>query len=401
MYEKIVSKNKDVFKTPLFIGSIVIPLLLSIGIGLGINYSESFVCFLNNFWTSMKLPITIVALSIPLATWAIANHRSAQMVHANKLSEEKRLFETYFEQEKFFERIYGRKIITAEWFFITVEDLPVIHSEIYEFRNLKNKGTISIKDDIHIAINNHLEESIKIIWGFYDHFTEEKEKENNIFLLHSYTIQLFTNLNILLNNFSNIFGTKYLNLQKTNFSTYTQSHFEIYDLCIYLDIPINKIDNEKRNDDYETFYAVASLIFDKFNLNAETCTIEKLNEKINIDQTIKWALSEPHVQTINKLIQGWYENLSNNIDGLTVIPIEGQYLSLKLFTNNIDDFINVRFIETEKNEYFGEVRFTKNEHFEFMPIYVYENGITLGKDRETAEEKMNKLIDFIKKNLDF
>jgi len=398
MYEKIVSKNKDVFKTPLFIGSIAIPLLLSIGIGLGIHYSESFACLLTSLWSSMKLPITIAALSIPLATWAIANHRSAQMVHANKLSEEKRLFEAYFEQEKFFERIYGRKIITAEWFFITVEDLPVIHSEIYEFSNLKYKGTISIKDDIHIAINNHLEENMKIIWGFYDHFTNEKEKGNNIFLLQSYTIQLFTNLNNLLNYFSNIFGTKYSNLQNTNFSTYTQSYFEIYDLCIYLDIPINKIDNEKRNDDYETFYAVASLILEKFNLNAEECTINKLNEKFNLDRTIKWAMSEPHVQTINKLIQELYENIPNNIDGLTVIPSDGKYLSFKLFTNNIDDFINVNFIETQEDEHFGEVRFTKNEHFELIPIYVYEDGITLGKDIESIEEKINK---FIKKNLTF
>ena len=401
MYEKIVSKDKDVFKTPLFIGSIAIPLLLSICIGLGILYSESFVCFLNSFWSSMKLPITIVALSIPLATWAIANHRSAQMVHANKLSEEKRLFETYFEQEKFFERIYGRKITTAEWSFITVEDLPVIHSSIYEFQNLKNKGTITIRDDIHIIINDHLEECMKLIWDFYNHFTEEKQKDNNIYILQSYAVQLFNHLNSLLNNFSNFFGTKYVNLNNTTLSTYAQSYFEIYELSIYLDIPINKITNEKRNDDYETFYAIASLISDKFNLTAEQCTLEKLNDKFQINQMVKFATSEPHVQTINNLIQGWYEKFIDNIDGLTIIPIEGQYLSLKLFTNNIDDFINVRFIETEENDYFGEVRFTKNEHFEFMPIYVYENGITLGKDRETAEEKMNKLINFIKKNLKF
>ncbi|TOM12246.1 hypothetical protein, partial [Vibrio parahaemolyticus] len=74
---------------------------------------------------------------IPLATWVIANHRSAQITKSNKLQESKRLVETYLEQESFFERVYGRKITTAKWSFITQEDLPVIHAELYEFQKLQ------------------------------------------------------------------------------------------------------------------------------------------------------------------------------------------------------------------------------------------------------------------------
>ncbi|HDZ9330053.1 TPA: hypothetical protein RUZ39_004011, partial [Vibrio cholerae] len=146
-YDDLVAKDKDVFTTPLFKLSILIPCCLALIVGFGISYNDNFSSLLGSLWATMKLPIALASLSLPLATWVIANHRSAQLLKSAKLQESKRLVETYLEQEAFFERVYGRKLVSAGWEYITKEDLPVIHAQLYEFERLQVKNSISPRGD--------------------------------------------------------------------------------------------------------------------------------------------------------------------------------------------------------------------------------------------------------------
>lgn len=401
MYHKIVAKEKDVFVTPLFICSIALPLITAIGVGLGLYLSPNFTQFLSAIWATMKLPIAIASLSIPLATWVIANHRSAQMVKSNRLQEEKRLIETYLEQERFFERVYGRKITTAKWSFITPEDLPVIHAELYEFPKLQEKGAIKVKEDIQQYVENYFKQTSRLFWEFYEHFVNEKENENNEFLLQSFTNQLFTYLYHQLSQFSNIFGTRSIDVNNTSLSTYVAAYFEIYELCNYLHIKNTVVDEESLSDDYETFIAVATLISQHFGLREDNATLGRFTQEMEMKQTVKFVTSKPHIQTINRLINEWAERFPEQIEGLKTIFVDGEYLSFKLFTDNHEDFIMISFVETEEQDYFGEIQFTKAEQKEFMPIYKSESGITLNNDAASAEEKIADIIQFILTNLTF
>ncbi len=395
MYNKFVAKEKDVFATPLFILSIVIPLLLATSVGFALYHSDSFSSFLSHIWATMKLPIAIASLSIPLATWVIANHRSAQIAKSNKLQEAKRLVETYLEQESFFERVYGRKITTAKWSFITTEDLPVIHAELYEFQKLQDKGEIKARDNVAEDVKTYFEDTNKVFREFYEHFVQEKENDNNDFLLESFTLQLYEILHYKLAHFSSVFGTQNVDVNITSLSTYISAYFEIYQLCIYLNISTNDINDDNIRDDHEIFSAVAKLISDSFGLQLESATLGRFKEDIEVRRMTKFATAAPHIQTINHLINEWSEKFTNKFKYLKVLPVNGKYLSFKLYTEAHNDCILMSFMETEEQEYFGEIQFTKGTDREFMPIYKHETGISIHKDETSAERKMTTINTFI------
>ncbi|MFM5398757.1 hypothetical protein ACET8C_10660 [Aeromonas veronii] len=110
MYNKLIGARNDVLKSGAFIASICIPIALSVGVALLIHYLPSFNSLLSHLWETMKLPIAIASLSIPLATWAIANHGSARVTETLKIQDRKQLSELYFEQEKLFEKVLAKKL---------------------------------------------------------------------------------------------------------------------------------------------------------------------------------------------------------------------------------------------------------------------------------------------------
>lgn len=392
MYNKFVAKDKDVFATPLFLLSIIIPLVLAVSVGAGLYYSESFSSFLSNVWLTMKLPLAIASLSIPLATWVIANHRSAQITKSNKLQASKRLVETYLEQESFFERVYGRKITTAKWSFITKEDLPVIHAELYEFQQLQEKGDIKIRESVTNDVAEYLNATHRIFWEYYEHFVKEKESDNNEFLLESFTTQLYTYLHYNLASFSRVFGTQSVDMDDTCLSTYISAYFEIYQLCIDLKINTGEVNDETIREDYETFNAAATLISDQYGLRLENATLGRLKEAIGIKRIVKFATAEPHTQTINRLINSWAEKFVDDFSNLKMLAIEGKYLSFKLFTKDHNEFILMNFVETNEQEYFGEIQVTYDSEKSYMPIYKTETGITVNRDASSAEKQLADII---------
>ncbi|MCG6305533.1 hypothetical protein K6U21_15330 [Vibrio vulnificus] len=398
MYEKFVAKDKDVFATPLFITSITIPLMTAIGIGLGIHYSIEFSEFLSNIWATMKLPIAIASLSLPLATWVIANHRSAQITKANKLLESKRLIETYLEQESFFERVYGRKITTANWQFITKDDLPVIHAELYEFQRLHEKGHIKPKESLSEDIQQYFDGTRKCFWEFYEYFVEEKRDTNNEYLLESLTIQLFEFLHRRLAVFSGTFGTRNIDLNETKLGMYITAYFEIYYLCVDLNLPTGGTTNEILSEDYETFNAVVNLIYERFGNGQEDTNLSTFRESLEIKRMVKFAVSEPHVQTINKLIHDWSENFSDNYESMKLLPFDDAYLGFKLFTHTPDDAVIMSFMETDEKEYFGELRLEKDAEIVFMPIFKEDTKIRLHKDAQAAQQAIGEILSFLSKH---
>ncbi|AXY01290.1 hypothetical protein D1115_08985 [Vibrio alfacsensis] len=110
---------------------------------------------------------------------------------------------------------------------------------------------------------------------------------------------------------------------------------------------------------------------------------------------VKFATAEPHTQTINRLINEWAEKFVDNFEPLKMLAIEGKYLSFKLFTKDHNDFILMNFVETDEQDYFGEIQVSRADEKCYMPIYKTETGITVNQDATSAEIKMTDIISFI------
>lgn len=179
MYNKFIGAKNDVLKSGAFIAAIFVPLILSIAIALMIKFVPAFVPLLSSLWETMKLPIAIASLSIPLATWAIANHGSARVTETLKIQDRKQLSELYFEQEKLFEKVLTRKIEHYEFKYITVQDLPVIHATIFNYKNIYQHGRIAFNNSICENIKEAFDTNNNVNRIFYEKFTEEKNGNND------------------------------------------------------------------------------------------------------------------------------------------------------------------------------------------------------------------------------
>lgn len=399
-YEDLVAKDKDVFTTPLFKLSILVPCCLALIVGFGISYNDSFSSWLGSLWATMKLPIALASLSLPLATWVIANHRSAQLLKSAKLQESKRLVETYLEQEAFFERVYGRKLVSAGWEYITKEDLPVIHAQLYEFESIQTKNNISPRSDMSSILDAYFNNTRKLLWDFYELFSKEKEQENNSFQMDDYCQQLFEKLNYTLMVFASEFGTRHLKVETTKLSLYLTAYFEIYNLSGELKIRPTDF-QDVLDEDFETFNAVINIIIEHYQLHDGDITLERLLQSIEIRNVVRFFAGDAKSQTVNNLLKSWAENFPDSIEGLHVFPVDdGKHLSLKLWTNDPDVFIKVKF-EQEIDEKPDSIVFSINATQISIPLKQHEGSFRLCENDKQLSKKLDSVMTFIYDNLNF
>ena len=200
-----MTDNKKLSQTKLFKAAIGVPLLSSFALGYVLYTSEDAPKLLADFWTTFKIPMTIASLSIPLVAWVTANHRSEQTMKGLELQKDKRLYEMYYEQQKHFEKVMGRRIKNAKFKYITEEDLPVIFSELYEFNRIQEKGEVTLKPTAVAEMNKFITDTGEILYSFYEHFSEHKEKNpDQRLVLDSFIQQMYTLLQNNLHKLSDV-----------------------------------------------------------------------------------------------------------------------------------------------------------------------------------------------------
>ncbi|UUA72274.1 hypothetical protein [Cellvibrio sp. QJXJ] len=196
----LVGSDKPVFKTPFFRLALFVPIILGGSLACYIGKAESLVFSLSSgvksvelFWEYLKIPIAIASLSIPLASWVIANHRSAQLVETIKKQEEKRLYDLYYDHSDYFAKTFGRFIKTHKWFYLEAEDVPVIHRQLFLQSLLNNSGEFTPNPVVLESIKLYLRNITESLDLFIDHFESLQLAENGYELsCHSYRFCVFT-----------------------------------------------------------------------------------------------------------------------------------------------------------------------------------------------------------------
>jgi hypothetical protein len=188
MYAKLVSSNKDVWKSPFFLISLLTPVVMGIALGLAIKSSEGLYwdwslskASIELFWDYMKIPIAISSLSIPLASWAIANHRSAQLINTINAQEEKRMHDLFYAHQEHFQKTFGRILKTHKWVYIEEDDLCLIHSQVYDYNIIGTKNCISPNTDILNVIEMYCNNINENLQEFYVQFKSKNTDDNDEF----------------------------------------------------------------------------------------------------------------------------------------------------------------------------------------------------------------------------
>jgi hypothetical protein len=203
-----VTRAKPVFKSPLFWLSLGLPLIAGFVLAMSIFNAESLTIdifggkkSIDLFWEYMKVPIALSSLSIPLASWVVANHRSAQLVETIEKQELKRLHDLYYDHSEYFSKTFGRFVDTHYWKYLEREDLYLIHRQLY-FQNLEEQKDIFEPNTIVIAeIEIYCRNINKSLDAFIQEFTKNTKEEDILdSLCCSLTIYLQEQLMVLVAN---------------------------------------------------------------------------------------------------------------------------------------------------------------------------------------------------------
>lgn len=394
MYNKFIGAKSDVLKSGAFIAAIFVPLILSIAVALVIKFVPAFTPMLSSLWETMKLPIAIASLSIPLATWAIANHGSARVTETLRIQDRKQLSELYFEQEKLFEKVLTRKIEHYEFKYITIKDLPVIHATIFDYKNIYQRGRIEFNNSICEKIKEAFDTNNNVNRIFYEKFIEEKNGSNDSIricnLISSYIATIQHNLMVLTPHT----GCRVLREETTSLGILVSAYIEIEHMLLEInqyildDVPTHYL----TEDDCELYNAILNLTTTYYGCEPDELTIAKISDITRTKVTIKHiAKSELHRFIFNAMDK--IRPLINEVcSHLTVVQEDLEYLSLKIISSDPSDFIRVFFIKVNaENNKVGVLKTQWNEEFLEIDVIIDDEGFTVGSN----SIEQNHFINFI------
>ncbi|MFM5214817.1 hypothetical protein [Aeromonas hydrophila] len=372
MYKKIVGARKDVFQTTALWLAILVPIVLSALLWFGISHFAAFGMFLSDMWATMKLPIAIASLSIPLATWVIANHSSARVTETLANQDRKQLSDIYFEQEKLFERILIRKIKHLNFRYITAEDLPVIHATIFDYKNLHKNGFLKIKSDLSDKIREVTEVNRGNSLFFYEAFIEEKNGGNDSIKMQNLTCSYIDMLAKNLMMLAGHVGCRMIRENDTSLETLCSAFVEIEHLVSEIKnfITDDIKDSFLTEDDYELFNAIMVVTTEYHGGTPAELTISKVIESTHLRVLIKHFAGSDLRRFISSVMDKVIDFVREASSHLNIVQSDEEYLALKIYHNDPSDFIKVFFTKLDDESVIGVVSVEwRNEKYDINVVY--------------------------------
>ncbi|OOE83493.1 hypothetical protein BZG73_11585 [Salinivibrio siamensis] len=328
-----MSDNKKLSQTKLFKAAIGAPILVSIVLGYVLYTYEDVPKLLADFWTTFRIPMTIASLSIPLVAWVTANHRSEQTIKGLELQKDKRLYEMYYEQQKHFEKVMGRRVKNAKFKYITEEDLPVIFSELYEFNRIKEKGEVTLKSTAVAEMNRFITDTGEILYSFYEHFSERKEKNpDQRRVLNNIIQQMYTLLQNNLHKLSDDIGFKFIGLPDSSVEIFRRAYLEVLHFAYYMgddfkevwDVPTEEDGRSRDQNILNVFSAIEEVIRGHMGVDGEA-NFSNLQNDESLSEVMKVVNATPLQNLVNNSSRKLMENLTNNFEFSDIALIEGKY----------------------------------------------------------------------------
>ncbi|QUM76177.1 hypothetical protein HWV00_08060 [Moritella sp. 24] len=387
-------ENKKLYQTKLFKIAIGFPIVLAITVGLAIHFCTDAPQFLADIWGNYKIPMTIASLSMPLVAWVTANHRSEQTVKGLELQREKRLYEMYYEQQKHFEKVMGRRIKNAKFKYITEDDLPVIFSELYEFNRLQQKKTVSLKPEAAEQIKRFLSETNEIIYGFYDNFSKHKEQDpSQRRVLDGYIHQMYQFLQSNLHQLSDEIGVRYIDLSDASVEIFTRAYSEIPHLIYYMgddfkdvwDDPIEEDGNTRNQNALYTFSAIESVIQTHMGIVGKA-NFSNLQHDISSREVIKMGAETPLQQIVTNFSRKLVDDLRVHLEFNDINLSEGKFEKYQFPTRDDCPTLELWFNETSDTE--GHLVMTTPETEHKARLIIHDKKIEVD-----GEEKTKYTID--------
>ncbi|WP_107352785.1 hypothetical protein [Shewanella algae] len=351
-----MSDNTKLSQTKLFWTAIGVPAFIALLIGLAIYCNNDTASLLAGLLDKYKIPITILSLSIPFVAWVTANHRSEQTMKGLALQREKRLYDLYYEHQKHFEKVMGRRIKNSKFQYILEEDLPVIFSELYEFNSIQEKGMVNLKATAVEEINRFLVDTGEIIYEFYAKFSEyQEENPEQKRVLSGFCLQMYQLLQGNLHQLSNDLGFRFVDLKDTSVNIFSSAYSEIIQLSYFMgddfkviwDTPPEIDGNQRYENILETFSAIEELISNHTGIIGGA-SFSNLQSSISLGEVLKKAQGTPLQILVMQIYDVIIKILKANNGDENIKCIEGKYDKFEIVIG--EECLELFFEEISNNE---------------------------------------------------
>lgn len=380
-YNNFVGAKNDVLKSRAFLAAIFIPIAVAFIVGLIIAFVPTFSILLSSLWGTMKLPLAIASLSIPLATWAIANHSSARATETLKIQDRKQLSELYFEQEKLFEKILTRKIENYKFEYITIKDLPVIHATIFDYKNLYKHGRVQFNNSICDKIKEVFEANNNVNLSFYESFINEKNGNNDSIRIQNLTASYIDKIQNNLMVLSPLTGCRVLQEGKTSLGMIISGYREIEHMLfeikqyIFEDLTVQFI----TEDDYEVYNAIINITTAYYKCRPDELTIAKIISETETKINTKYITKSDIHHFIFRIMGALISKVNDACSHLHILQEDLEYMSLKIFSSDSDNSIKVFFTKTDEHHgRVGKLNVQSDYESQEIDVLVNEGKFTLG-----------------------
>lgn len=321
------------------------------------SFSQDFKDFLEKYQIIITLSGTGLGI---LIQWYIThyNNRPSTLEEQNLISQYLR--NEYIAGEQYFVKIFGKRVSDYAFTYISVNDLPVIYSKLYEEERLIEKGKIAVNNDLVDVLKQYFQGTEKALDGFFEVYNKEVSKDSpNPNIKESYIFQLmeFLHRNLLFLH-QNI-GVKFIALSDASIKTYQSAFYETLHLVDYLegdfkelgDSIINRESTAQSNsqEDIQKLFESANNIAEELMGTSGEATFEGFYQGVQIRRVIKQANGSKLYNLALQVIHDVVEKLQESNKSRKIVEEEDKYPSYSFYNEAEDKHLTLRYRETDDN----------------------------------------------------
>ena len=322
------------------------------------GFPEMLKSILETYQLALALVVFCFTTSIQ---WLIAHNSNKPSELEEQCLLNRHLRDEYSASEHLLIKQFGKFASDRSFTFISVDDLPAIHSKLYAEDRLIQRGKLSVCDEAIRAIECYFSNTERVLEEALSLLHKEEAKDTpNRHIKESVILQLIQYLNQCVLTLHYETGMKLINLERSDINAYRDAFFETLHLMSFLggefaaivsrvvDTPSTESSNSQ--EDIQNMFVAAHEISESLVTSSEGATFGGLYRSIKLRSIIKQAQGSPLYLLACQVIQDIVlEPLLDESNDIGAVAVDDDYPKYDIYNHAGDKNLTLSFEEVNES----------------------------------------------------